>query len=78
VLAAAPVLVDDGARAGLPPVAISLSEQLQAGVGTFAAMGMDQAYAGDPAAASADEGDQLLDRLADMIVGEINDALAIV
>jgi creatinine amidohydrolase len=75
VLAADPALVDEGARALLPAVPISLSERLGAGVDTFAAMGMDQAYAGDPAAATAAEGDGLLDRLADMIIGEIDDAL---
>jgi hypothetical protein len=37
----------------------------------FRAMGMADAYAGDPAAASAAEGDALLDRLAEMIVGEV-------
>ena len=76
VLAQDPALVDDAARAALPPVPISLSEQLRAGVGTFAAMGLDRAYAGDPAAATAAEGDELLDRLADMVVGEVTEALA--
>ena len=70
------VLVEDGARAALPPVPISLSDQLRAGVGTFAAMGMDRAYAGDPAAASAAEGDALLDRLAEMIATEVCEALS--
>jgi creatinine amidohydrolase len=56
-------------------VPISLSERLGGGVDTFAAMGLDRAYAGDPAAATAAEGDALLDRLADMIIGEIDDAL---
>lgn len=71
VLAAEPGLVDDAARAGLPAVPISLSEQLGAGVTTFAAMGLRDAYAGDPAAASAEEGRAQLDRLAEMIVGEL-------
>ncbi len=76
VLAEAPALVDDAARATLPAVGISLSDQLRAGVSTFAAMGMDRAYAGDPAAASAAEGTELLARLAEMIVAEVTEALA--
>lgn len=76
VMAADPALVDAGARAALPPVPISLSEGLRAGKATFAAMGMDHAYAGDPAAATAAEGDATLDLLAQMIVGEVQAALA--
>lgn len=71
VLAAEPALVDDAARTGLPAVPISLSEQLGRGVTTFAAMGLGDAYAGDPAAASAVEGREQLERLAEMIVGEL-------
>jgi creatinine amidohydrolase len=77
VLAVEAALVDDAARAGLPPVPISLSERLTAGIDTFAAMGMDRAYAGDPAAATAVEGDVLLDRLAAMIDGEIAASLGL-
>jgi creatinine amidohydrolase len=73
--AAPPYVVDEGARTALPPVPISLSDQLKAGVGTFAAMGMDRAYAGDPAAATATEGDALLDRLAEMVATEVVEAL---
>jgi creatinine amidohydrolase len=76
VLAVDGALVDDQARAALPPVPISLSERLAAGIGTFAAMGMDRAYSGDPAAATAAEGEGLLDRLAEMIAGEVSGALA--
>lgn len=71
VLAAAPALVDDAVRATLPAVPISLSEQLAKGVDTFAAMGMDRAYAGDPAAATADEGRAQIELLAAMVVGEV-------
>lgn len=76
VMAHAPALVDEAARAALPEVPISLSAALASGVDTFAAMGLDRAYAGAPAEASAAEGDQLLDRLAEMIVGEVTEALA--
>jgi creatinine amidohydrolase len=74
-LARDPALVDEAARSGLAEVKVSLSDQLRAGVTTFAAMGLAAAYAGDPAAASAAEGDALFDRLADMIVGEVEGAL---
>jgi len=77
VLARDPALVDDAVRATLPAVPISLSEQLANGVDTFAAMGMERAYAGDPAAATAAEGEDLLRRLAAMIVGEISEALGL-
>jgi creatinine amidohydrolase len=77
VLAARPALVDEAARAALPEVPISLSQQLAAGVTTFAAMGMADAYAGSPAAATAAEGDGLVERLAAMVVGEVADALGL-
>lgn len=76
VMAHAPELVDEAARAALPEVPISLSTALAGGIETFAAMGLDRAYAGAPAEATAAEGDQLLDRLAEMIVGEVTEALA--
>jgi creatinine amidohydrolase len=41
----------------------------------FRAMGLDRAYAGAPAAATAGEGEELYRRLADMVVGEVVDAL---
>jgi creatinine amidohydrolase len=77
VMAAAPELVDEAVRTTLAPVPISLSEKLAAGVTTFAAMGMELAYAGDPAAASVAEGEQLIQRLADMVVGEIREAFGL-
>lgn len=77
VMAAAPELVDEAARQGLPPVPISLSKQLAAGVGTFAAMGLERAYAGDPRAATVEEGERLIQRLAEMVVGEIREALGL-
>ncbi len=75
VLASDPALVDDAVRATLPAVPVSLSQQLAAGVTTFAAMGMDAAYAGTPAEATAAEGDELADRLATMVVTEVLEAL---
>jgi creatinine amidohydrolase len=77
VMAAAPELVDEAARQALPPVPISLSRQLAAGVSTFAAMGLDRAYAGDPKAATVEEGERLIQRLAEMVVGEVREALGL-
>jgi creatinine amidohydrolase len=77
VMAAAPELVDEAARQTLPAVPISLSKQLAAGVMTFAAMGLDRAYAGDPKAASVEEGERLIQRLAEMVVGEIREAFGL-
>jgi creatinine amidohydrolase/Fe(II)-dependent formamide hydrolase-like protein len=76
-MAAAPELVDEAARQTLPAVPISLSKQLAAGVMTFAAMGLDRAYAGDPKAASVEEGERLIQRLAEMVVGEIREAFGL-
>ena len=77
VMAAAPELVDEAMRTTLAPVPVSLSEKLKAGVSTFTAMGMELAYAGNPAAASIEEGEQLIQRLAEMVVGEIREALGL-
>ncbi len=77
VLAATPELVDDAVRASLPEVPVSLSQQLAAGVSTFAAMGMDAAYAGAPAEATVGEGDALIDRLAAMVTTEVLEALSL-
>jgi len=75
VLAAAPDGVKGEVRAGLPEVAISLSDSLKAGKTRFTDMGLKSAYAGAPALATAEEGRQMLDRLAAMIVTEVAEAL---
>ena len=77
VMAAAPELVTEALRTRLMPVPISLSEKLKAGINTFEAMGMELAYAGDPAAATVEEGDQLIQRLGEMVVGEVLESLGI-
>ena len=77
VMAAAPELVQEALRTRLAAVPISLSEKLKAGVMTFEAMGMELAYAGDPASASVEEGEQLIQRLGEMVVGEVLESLGI-
>ncbi len=56
VLAEAPELVRDDVRRALPANPRSLSDAIRAGLDTFEAAGGPQAYFGDPAAATADEG----------------------
>jgi creatinine amidohydrolase len=63
--------------ASLPAVATSLSDGIKAGKTTFASMGLDRAYTGAPAEASADEGDLLYAKLAEMIVTEVIEGLAL-
>jgi len=61
--------------AGLAPVGVSLSDAIKAGKSTFHAMGIDRAYTGTPAAATREEGDALYEKLRDMIVTEVTEAL---
>jgi creatinine amidohydrolase len=77
VMAAAPELVDEPIRQTLAAVPVSLSEKLAAGITTFTAMGMELAYAGAPAQATVEEGEQLIQRLAEMVVGEVREALGL-
>jgi len=77
VMAAAPELVQEALRTRLSPVPVSLSKKLAEGINTFEAMGMELAYAGDPASASVEEGEQLIQKLGEMCVGEILETLGI-
>jgi creatinine amidohydrolase len=63
LLAERPDLVDDAARRALAAVPVSLSDAIRAGRADFAAAGLDAAYCGDPAAASAAEGRALVAEL---------------
>jgi creatinine amidohydrolase len=55
----------------LPALTLSLSDGIRAGQTTFRAIGMEAAYTGDPASASAAEGDDSLARLTTMVVTEV-------
>ena len=55
-------------RSTLAPRTIDLLAKMQTGVTTFKAAGASEAYCGDPAAASAEEGRDLLQRLARIVV----------
>jgi len=76
VLAARPDLVDESARRGLPPVGPGLVESIRAGATTFRQAGMARAYCGDPAAATAREGEELFETLAGILEGAVREALA--
>ena len=74
VLASDPDLVRDS-RSLLPEVPVSLSEKLKAGMTSFLEMGLKDAYAGAPAKASAEHGEQQLELLATMITTEVLEAI---
>jgi creatinine amidohydrolase len=78
LLAAAPSAVDLEAARALPAIGTSLSEGIKAGKANFRSMGLDRAYTGAPAEASAAEGQELFERLATMILTEVTEALAAV
>jgi creatinine amidohydrolase len=73
VLAADPASVREDQRRALPPVRIDLLEKMAAGVRTFLEAGAEQGYCGDPAAASPQEGSELIERLADVVVETVRE-----
>ena len=77
MMAAAPEFVTEALRTRLPVVPISLSDKLREGVTTFEEMGMQAAYAGDPASASIEEGEALIQKLGEMVVGEVLETLGV-
>ncbi len=74
VLAEDPRAVREPQRAGLEPVEIHLLEKMKNGVHTFRQAGAERAYCGDPAAGTAAEGRDLVERLADMVLTSIREA----
>ena len=62
--------------AELPPVSVSLSDQIKQGKKTFRDMGLHMAYSGSPAHATKEEGDALYELLAHMITTEVMEGLA--
>jgi creatinine amidohydrolase len=65
-----------GDRSSLPSLGISLSEAIRAGKSTFQEIGMERAYTGAPSEATREEGEALYERLVDMVVTEVSEALA--
>jgi len=76
VLAAIPEIVQTERSRNLPALTTSLSTGIREGKTNFLAMGMTEAYTGAPAEASAAEGHELTDKLAEMIVLEVEEGLA--
>ena len=74
VLAARPDLVDTAKMATLPTNTVDLPAAMVAGHKDFVAMGMDQAYCGSPAAATAEEGVRTFETLTDLVVEMIVEA----
>ena len=75
VLAARADLVSDEASK-LPSLDASLSDGIRRGVARFADLGMPRAYTGAPAEATAQEGKELYDKLAEMVATETLEGLA--
>lgn len=76
VLAVAPELVRRELAAALPDHHVPLHEHIAAGATSFLECGLEQAYCGSPAQASADEGERSYDALAAMVVEAVNAAFA--
>ena len=68
MLADAPALVDAGAMTGLPANEVDMPAAIAAGRTDFLAMGMERAYCGAPAEASAHEGHATFETLTEMLV----------
>ncbi len=68
VMAERPDLVREAERKNLAPVWIDLPAQIRQGARTFQEAGSEMAYFGNPAQASAEEGEKIFDALARMIV----------
>jgi creatinine amidohydrolase len=68
VLADHPALVDVEQMKQLPHVKVDMAKAISDGLHSFAAMGMDRGYCGAPAEATADEGEQTLATLSDLVV----------
>jgi creatinine amidohydrolase len=68
VLAIRPALVKRDVAAGLPEHVVPLHERIAAGAKDFVECGVDRAYCGNPAGATAEEGERSLAILRDMVV----------
>ncbi|HXV12740.1 MAG TPA: creatininase family protein [Candidatus Krumholzibacteria bacterium] len=67
--------VREAIRRTLPEVDVSLSDAIARGVDRFVDMGLSRGYAGAPARATPAHGEEMLARLAEMIVGEVTEAM---
>jgi len=76
VLAVAPHLVRTDAAAKLPELFVPMHEKIREGAQDFLACGMDRAYCGNPAGATAEEGERTYEVLADMVVQVVDESYA--
>ncbi len=75
VMAAAPELVRDGTRRGLPANPASLSVAIRDGAATFEEAGLGEAYCGEPAAATREEGEETVAVLGGIVVDAVAEVL---
>jgi creatinine amidohydrolase len=75
VMAVQPDRVDEAARRALPEFPVSIGRRIKEGARTFREAGGEQAYFGDPASATPEEGDHTFEALADMVATEVREAL---
>jgi creatinine amidohydrolase len=73
VLAERPELVHDERRKGLPALPIDLAKAMKAGITTFEQAGAADAYFGDPAGATPEEGEWIYARLVEMVVTVVDE-----
>lgn len=73
VLEADPDHVRNDERAALAPKAVGLVEKMLGGAKDFLEVGADEAWCGDPASATAEEGQRLVQQLAHIAVESIRD-----
>jgi creatinine amidohydrolase len=78
VMAVKPDAVRESELRRLDPLWIDLPAQLRAGARTFAEAGSALGYFGDPKQATAEEGERMLDALAEMVITALRDAAVVV
>ncbi len=75
VLAIRPELVKQEVARGLPEHVVKLHEHIAAGARDFAECGVEQAYCGNPAGATVEEGERSLAVLSEMVVEAVEGSL---
>ncbi len=76
VLAERPELVDQAVMRELPTVPLNLAASIAAGKSDFLSIGLERAYAGSPAEASAEHGEEIFATLVAMLIEVVRDLVA--
>jgi creatinine amidohydrolase len=76
VLADHPELVDQEVMRSLPYVPVNMASGIAGGAKDFGELGMDQAYCGSPAEATAAEGEASFAVLTEMLVEAVRELVA--